>query len=31
MTWSDLFDRAAAYDVGLDDVTETLEASRDDG
>jgi hypothetical protein len=30
MSWEDLFERAEAYDVSLEDVTETLRERRDD-
>jgi hypothetical protein len=30
MSWRDLFERAATYDVSLDDVTETLRERRDE-
>ncbi len=30
MSWEDLFERAEAYDVSLEDVTETLRKRRDD-
>ena len=30
MTWQELFDRAAAYDVTEDDVSEALAARRDE-
>jgi hypothetical protein len=30
MSWADLFERAAAYEVSTDDVTDALDARRDD-
>jgi|GEM_PF-1806447 len=31
MTWAALFDRATAYDVSLEDVTQTLSTHREEG